>query len=127
MIERELRGVEELALEPEILGRAVGRVARDRQLDRLQVNADLVRAAGLERELEERARAEQLEHLEVRDRVAGRRGVERVTRLVQPVAADRRLDPARPRTRRPLHEREVAALDPATADQLLEALVRLVR
>ena len=45
---------------------------------------------------------------------------------VDAVAADRRLDPARPRARRALDEREIAALDLAAADRLLEPRVRLL-
>ena len=79
---REPRRVQELPLEAEVARDAVDRVAADRQLDRLEVDADLVRAAGLEPHLEQRARAEQLDHLEVRHRVARRRRVERVARSV---------------------------------------------
>src|SRR5919204_977484 len=45
--EREPRRVQELALEAELKRLAVEGVARDRQLDRRQVDADLVRAPGL--------------------------------------------------------------------------------
>src|SRR5204863_109907 len=64
--EREPRGVEELALEAEVAGTAVHRIARDREADRLEMDADLVRAAGLERDAEERVAAQQLDDLEMR-------------------------------------------------------------
>ena len=47
--------------------------------------------------------------------------------LSHAVAPDRRLDPAGTGARRALDEREVAPLDGATADQLLQARVRLLR
>ena len=48
MVEGEPRGVQELALEAEVAGDAVDGVAGDRQLDRLEVDADLVRPPRLE-------------------------------------------------------------------------------
>ena len=96
MLERQARRVQELALEAQVAGNAVDRVARDREPDRLEVHADLVRAPRLESNLEQRVPRQQLERLEVRDRLARGRGVERVARAVDAVAADRRLDPARP-------------------------------
>ena len=50
-------GVQELPLEPEVSRGAVDRVARDRQPDRLEMDPDLVRAAGLEPYLEQGALA----------------------------------------------------------------------
>ncbi len=71
--------MQELALEPELRRAAIGRVAGDGQVDRGQVDADLMSAAGLERRADERVAWEQLLDLEVRDGVARVRGVERVT------------------------------------------------
>ena len=51
--------------------------------------------------------------------------VERVARTVAPVAADRRLDPARARARTAAHECEVAALELARAGPAPGAAVRL--
>ena len=57
-------GVQELALEAEVAGDPVHGVAADGKLDRLEVHADLVRAAGLEPQVEQRPLAELLPHLE---------------------------------------------------------------
>ena len=46
--------MEELALEPEVVGDAVDRVAADGKPDRLEMDADLVRPARLEPDVEER-------------------------------------------------------------------------
>ena len=73
---------------------AVGPVARDRQVDRREMDADLVRPPRLERDAEQRVAPEQLVDLEVRHRFARRVGVERVPLRVAAVAADRRLDRA---------------------------------
>ena len=81
----------------------------------------------LERHLEQGARTEPFDQLEPRDRIPRRRGVERMARAVDPVAADRRLDPPRPGPWRPKDERQVDALDETAPDRLLEACVRLVR
>ena len=48
MREAEPRRVQELALEPELVRTAVDGIAGDREPDRGEVNADLVRSAGLE-------------------------------------------------------------------------------
>ena len=58
VLEREPVGVEELPLEAEVARDAVDGVAGDRQLDRLEVDADLVRPPGLEPHVEQRAVAE---------------------------------------------------------------------
>jgi hypothetical protein len=60
------------------------------------VDADLVRAACLEPDVEERVGAEELVDLEMRHRFARRVGVERTTRWVVTVAADRCVDPPAP-------------------------------
>ena len=107
MREREPRRVQELPPEP-VVGHAVDAVADDGQVDRGQVDADLVRPAGLEADVEQRVAAEQPLDLEVRDGVARRVGVERVPRRLAAVAADRRLDPPRARARPAADERQVA-------------------
>src|SRR6185437_12274940 len=60
-------------------------------------------------------------------RLARRVGIERVPRGLAAVAADRRLDPARPRARPAADERLVAALERTLPDELLQPLERLVR
>src|SRR5215213_4614435 len=127
MREGEPRGVEELTLEAEVTANAVHRVARDRQADRPEVDADLVRSSGLEVDGEERVRRKQLAQLEVRHGVAGRVGVERLARAVATVAADRRLDPSPPRTRPAPHQRQVLALDLAPTEQRLKAALHGIR
>ena len=118
--------MQELALEAQVAGDAVDGVAADRKLDRLQMDADLVRPPRLEPHLEERARPDELLHLEPRDRVPRRLGVERAARTVAAVTADRRLDPPGSGTRRAQDEREVAPLDPSLANRVREPPVRLV-
>ena len=51
---REAIRVQELPLEPQIAFDAVQRVPGDRKVDRGEMHADLVRAAGLEPDVEER-------------------------------------------------------------------------
>ena len=72
-----------------------------------------------------RARQE-LDHLEVCDRVLRRVGVQRAAGRVAPVAADRRLDPPAARPRAAADEREVLALEPAPLHERPQALVRLL-
>src|SRR5947209_19223214 len=103
--------MEELTGEAELPGLSVHRVACHRQVDRLQVNADLVRASGLQADAEQRVSRQQLDDLEVRDGVARRVRVERVTCGMTPVAADRRLDPSRARARPAGDERQVLTLE----------------
>ena len=105
---------------------AVDRIAHDRQVDRGQMDADLVGPPRLEPHVEQRVAAEQLGDLEVRDRLPRRVRVERLARRVvrsRPIGASIR--PA-PRARPAADERDVAPLDRALADQLLQPLVRLV-
>src|SRR3954470_18274202 len=97
--EREARRVEELAIEAEVAALSVQGIARDGQVDRAEVDADLVRPPGLEPHTEERVARQELDHLEVRHRLARRRRVERMPRRVVTVAADRRIDRAAARAR----------------------------
>jgi hypothetical protein len=124
--EGQLGRVEELALEAEIVAHAVRAVARDGQLDRSEVHADLVRAAGLESDLEQRMLAEELQQLEMRHSLARRRRVERLSRRVEAIAADGRLDATAARAWTAANQGEIDALDSPTADQALQATVRLV-
>ena len=75
MVQHDAVGVQELPFEAEVAGHPVHRVAADGQADRLEVNADLVRAAGLEPDLEQRALVEHLLDLEPRHRLARAVGV----------------------------------------------------
>jgi hypothetical protein len=86
--------VEELALEAELPGPSVDAVAGDREIDRGEVDANLMGAAGLESDVKQGVPRQQLRQLEVRDRVAWRVRVERVAHRVAAVAADGRLDAA---------------------------------
>ena len=99
MPEREPCRVEELAREAELTRSAVHRVTRDREVDGGEVDADLMRAAGLEADAQERVARQELLELEMRHRGTGCGGVERLAEPVVPVAADRCLDgpAARPR------------------------------
>src|SRR3990170_1787026 len=76
VVEREPGGMEELAREPQIARSAVNRIAGDGQADRGQVDTDLVRAPGLEGDIEQRVLAHRLQDLEVRDGGARKRRVQ---------------------------------------------------
>ena len=119
--------MQELTLEAEVAGDPVDGVAADGQVDRLEVHADLMRAARLEAHVEQRPLAELLPHLEPGDGVARRLGVEGVPRPIAPVATDRRLDPPGARARCSADERDVAPLDPPLANRRRKPRVRLVR
>ena len=78
--------------------RAVRRVADDGVADRLQMHADLMGAAGAERDVEQRRGRQQLGDLEVRHGLPRRRAVDGHPPLAA-VAADGRLDAAGARRR----------------------------
>src|SRR5262245_23829923 len=119
--------MEELTLEPQVAGNAVDGIAAHGKLDRGEMHPDLMRPAGLQAHLEQRALAEALARLEPRHRAAGALGVERDSRPVAAVAADRRIDAPGARAEGALNEREIAAVDRALPDQLHERVVRLLR
>ena len=96
MDEGERAGVQELPREPEVTGHAVDGIAADRKVDRLEVHANLVRPPRPEGHVEERAPTEPSDELEVRHRVARRRGVEGAAHAVVPVPPDRSVDASRP-------------------------------
>src|SRR5262245_63560214 len=123
--ERETLGVQELPLEAPV-GDAVRPVADDGQVDRGQVDADLVRPAGLQPHVQQRVAVDQLGDLEVRHSLTRRVGVERAARRVGAVAADDGLDAPPPGARAPANERDVAALQLSALHELPEALVRLL-
>src|SRR5438046_7405147 len=127
MRKRKPRRMQELALEPELAGSAVDRVAGHREVDRRQVNPDLVRAPGFEPHAQQRMAWQQLLDVEVRHRVARRVGVERLPQGVVPVSPDRCVDRAASRAWPPDDEGEVLTYDLACLDQLLEPAMRLGR
>ena len=119
--------MEKLALEPEVALHAVDGVAGDGKLNRMEVDANLVRSAGLEPHGQKRVGGHQLDHLEVRNRIARRRRVERVPRRVGAIAADGGLDSPTPGARFAADEREVASLEATPPDEVLQTAVRLRR
>src|SRR6478735_4862770 len=127
MVEGEGVSVQELPLESEVSRGAVDRVARDRQPDRVEMHPDLVRAAGLEPYLEQGALAEPLAHLEPGDGLARCIRVDRPARPIGAVAADRGVDPPRPRPGCPSHEGEVASLDLPLSDRRRELFIGALR
>ena len=70
--------MKELALEPELARAPVDRIAGDGEVDRREMHTDLVGPPRLEPHVKERMAREQLDDLEVRDRVARRVRVEGV-------------------------------------------------
>ena len=112
MGEGEPRCVKELALETQIARPAVGWVARDGEVDRREMDADLVRPPRLERHPQKRVARQQLDDLEVRDGLARRVCVERVPLRVVAVPADRRFDRPAMETRAARDEREILASRP---------------
>src|SRR5438128_1488726 len=126
MLEREARGVEELALEAELVRPAVDRIARDGEVDRREVHPDLMRAPRLEADIEECIPREELHDLEVRNGVPRRLRVERVPQWIAAVAADRCLDPPAAGPRTAHDECAVLPLERAPAHEGLEPPMRLV-
>src|SRR6266436_895076 len=123
MLKREPRRVQELALEAELDGTAVQRVAGDGQVDRGEMHADLMRAPGLECHAQQRMTRQQLFDLEMRHRVARRIGVERLAKCVMAIAPDRCLDRAAQRARPPDDECQVLARELSRLYELLQAPV----
>src|SRR5687768_2693483 len=107
------------------LRHAVGLVADDRQVDRGQVDADLVRAAGYEAHPQERMRRPQPLDLEVSDRVARAVRVERLPERRGAITSDRRFDPPPARARPAAYERDVLSLELTPANEALQPGVRL--
>src|SRR5207247_1446893 len=126
MREREGRGVQELAAEPR-LGYAVDGVADDGKPDCGEVHPDLVHAAGLELDSEQRVAVELPFDLEVGDRGPRTFGVEGDSRRVATVAAEWCFDSPAAGSRPAAHERQIAALECPPADEPLQAPVRLLR
>src|SRR5260221_2999183 len=95
MPEAELVRMEELAFKLEIAYNTVRRVARDRQADRFEVDADLVCPPRVEAQLEQRPVAYGLLELEPRDRVTRRVGVDRMAGSIPTIPAHPALHAAR--------------------------------
>src|SRR3954452_13066633 len=86
MCEREAGRVEELAVEIELAGSPVQGITRDRQVDRGDVDANLMRPSRLELHVEQCMAWEQLHDGEVGDRVARRVSVEGMAHRIASVA-----------------------------------------
>ena len=110
------------------LADAVGRVAGDRQVDRREVDADLVHPARLEPHAQQRVLGAELLDLEVRRprraasrcRARSRVGSPRSRPIGASILPGARARPA-------AHEREVRALERALAHELAQRCVRLLR
>src|SRR5438876_4071395 len=130
MPKQQTGAVEKLARKPKTLAAgppAVLGIAADGVPDGREMDADLVRPAGLEADTEQgRARKATLD-LEVGARGAGLVGADRLLGPQAPVAAQRRVDRAGPRPGPPLDERQVLAPDLARPEQVLEDAVHPVR
>src|SRR3954452_1401784 len=120
MRETQPRGVEELALEAELVRASVDRIARHGEIDRGEMDPDLVRAAGLELHVQQRMPREELDELEVRHRVARLVRIERVAHRLTAVSAARRLDATAARARAADDERQIVTLQLASPDEVLE-------
>src|SRR5262245_4759164 len=110
MGEGETVGVEERALEAVAALAAVCGVPDQRVIDRAEVGADLVRAAGLEAGLDQGLAREQLDHGEVGPRLAGRGARDRHPMTLACRPPDRGVDRSRARRQPTAGEGEVAAL-----------------
>ena len=100
-------------------------VADDRQVDRRQMDANLVHPARLEPYAQQRVAGPEPVDLEVRHGVSRCGGVEGHPGGLAPVAADRGLDAAGAGPRTALDEREVGALERAPAHEGRKPPVRL--
>src|SRR3954471_20160556 len=125
MRETQPHGVEELALEAELVRASIDRIAGHREIDRGEMDSDLVRAAGLGLHMEQCMPREELDELEVRDRVARLVRIERVAHRLTAVAADRRLDATAARARAAGHGPQVMTPRPPSPHELLQPFVRL--
>jgi hypothetical protein len=117
---REPARVEKLPLEAQPW-HAVCPVSHHGKADRGQVDADLVRAARLEPNPQQRVLRQDVLDVEVRDGVARRAGVDGLPRRIISVAADGRLDSPATRTRPAPDERKVLAFERAPPDEALQA------
>src|SRR3954453_7865942 len=125
MRETQPRGVQELALEAELVRASIDRIAGHREIDRGEMDSDLVRTAGLELHMEQRMPREELDELEVRHGVARLVRIERVAHRLTAVAADGRLDATAARAGAADDERQVVTLELTLPHELLQPFVRL--
>ncbi len=123
MRERELPGVQKMALEA--AAPAIDRIAGERVAEVLEVDADLVRAAGLRPALDEVQAVAGREHAVVRHRLTAFAGeVDGHFLAVRPVAADCGVDGAAAASQRALDDGEVDLFDRAVGELPRERLVR---
>ena len=107
-------------------GATVERVARHRVADRGEVDADLVRAAAVDADAEQRGAVEALERAPAGPRLASARGSHRHALAANRVAADRPVDLAGRARGDPEHERHVLLLDRARGELARERPVRRI-
>src|ERR687897_188134 len=108
MAKAEAGSVQELAPESVPLGVAVARVPRDRVADGREVGADLVRAAGLEADVDEGVLRKQLDDLEMSTRLPRPPASHRHSLARPVIAATRGVDRPAPRADPPLDQGDVA-------------------
>ena len=118
--------MQELALQTEHPRGPVLGVAGDGVADRLQVHADLVGAARVQPQAQQRVRGERAIEREVGAGLARKVAADRHARAHGRVAPDRRLDRAAARARATLDQREVFALDLPRGERLLQQPVGLL-
>src|SRR2546429_8811605 len=119
--------MEELAAQPIEAGAAVVRIAGHGVAYRLEVDANLMRAPGLEPHAQERRGRQRAFDAEVRARLARRVRVGRNARAGTAIAADGGVDRAAAGGWAATHEREVFPLDPARGQHRAQRAVYLVR
>src|SRR3954452_3469193 len=125
MRETQPRGVQELALEAELVRASVDRIARHGEIDRGEMDSDLMRAAGLELHVQQRMPREELDELEVRHRVARLVRIQRGAPRLPAVAGEGRLDATAARAGAADDERQVVTLELTLPHELLQPFVRL--
>jgi hypothetical protein len=125
MGEAQTVGVEKLPPELAIRNTVDG-VADDREVDRREVNPNLMCSTGLESDREQCVLRQELVHLEMRDGLPRFVRVERPAKGVVAVTADRGVDAPAARARPTADEGNVVALQPTLAHELLEEAVRLL-
>ena len=123
MLEREAPSMEELPLKAQITRSAVHRITAHGEVDRLEVNTNLVRAPRFQLHVEKGVAPHRLDNVEPGHGLTGRRGVKRVAGAVTPIAAYGCLDAAALRAGLPANKGCVGALDLPQADHLLQTLV----
>ena len=105
---------------------SVDRIADDREIDRRQMDANLVRPPRLEPDTQERVAWQHALDLEVRDGTPRRVRIERHAHRVIAVTADRCLDPPATRRGTASDEGEIGALEVVRANKLGKLTMCLV-